>query len=95
MCTECGVLHGYLHVNERSGEYDCMDEENSVHRRVKWMRKRLRERGGDWSEVGVIVHDFNLTVNELRKHILRNISRYDYYVMSLSGSVAVEEYHPR
>ena len=62
VCTLCGTCHGYLHVNERPGEYDWM-KKKSVHKRNKWMeKKRLRERGVHWSKVGVIINDFNLTL---------------------------------
>ena len=80
--TICGVYHGYLHVSEKPGEYDWM-KKKSVHKRNKWMEKRLRERGVHWSKVDIIVHAFNLIVTELRKHIVHNVSRYDYYVIRI------------
>ena len=69
--TICGVYHGYLHVSEKPGEYHWM-KKKSVHKRNKWMEKRLRERGVHWSKVDIIVHAFNLIVTELRKHIVHN-----------------------
>ena len=47
VCTLCGTCHGYLHVNERPGEYDWM-KKKSVHKRNRWMEKWLRERGVHW-----------------------------------------------